>query len=50
MHDGMALQAPVMPFNASADVIGNPNIVSQRFALAPKNVHDALLDPIHPCC
>ena len=32
MHDCMARQTPVVPFNAIADIIGNPNIVSQRFA------------------
>jgi hypothetical protein len=50
MHHGMAHQAPVMPFDAIADVISNANVVSQRFALAPKDVHDPLLDPIHSCC
>ena len=50
MHGGMARRAPVMPFNAIADVIGNPNIVSQRFALASKDIHDPLLYPIHASC
>ena len=48
MHYAMTRQAPVVPLNTIADVVGNPNIVSQRLALASKDVHDPLLYPIHP--